>query len=85
MRAQVRREAIIDRLGRKCVHCGTKGSKKNKLEVDHKKPRDWYLRAFSQLGRVRRYEQEEKEGKLQVLCAKCNKIKGNRTPQAAIA
>ncbi len=82
-RAQERRAAIIERLGGKCAYCGTKGGRKNKLEIDHIQPRDWYLRAFSQLGRVRIYEQEEKAGKLQVLCATCNKTKGNRVMAGA--
>ena len=67
-----RRLAIIDRLGGQCAKCR---SKKN-LEIDHINGRNWDLAKKSRWSRVVIYEREEKEGKLQVLCRKCNKLKG---------
>lgn|SRR5574339_16971 len=67
-----RRLTLIDTLGGKCAHCGTR---KN-LEIDHIHGRDWDPAKKSRWSRIVIYEREAKEGKLQVLCRKCNKKKG---------
>ena len=67
---------IIEKLGGKCAECGTKGSKKNKLELDHIHGRDWQPKKKSRWMRLVIYRREAAEGKLQVLCSKCNKKKG---------
>lgn len=75
-KAQERREAIIDVLGRKCANpFGDCLTPFHELELDHINGRDWDVTKFSQMGRVRRYEKEAKLGLLQVLCTSCNKRK----------
>jgi hypothetical protein len=63
-----RRKDIIERLGGCCVFCCSI----RKLEVDHKDGRDWDINKVTLRKRIVKYEQEEKEGKLRVLCRKCN-------------
>ncbi len=36
------RSLVLKRDGNKCVHCGSKGSRANPLQVDHIKPRSLY-------------------------------------------
>ena len=83
--AQTRKAAIIERLGGRCVNCKTRGTRRarkgfrNVLEIEHVKPRKWRLRNYSQMGRVRIYEREERRGLLKVLCSICNRSKGDRS------
>jgi len=72
--AQRKREDLIEKLGGKCVKCGTRED----LEIDHINGRDWNPREYSQKGRVIRYCREFVLGLLQVLCGTCNKEKGGR-------
>ena len=67
---------LIRQLGGKCVDCGTKGTEKNKLELDHIHGRDWEPRKKSRWMRLVIYRREAKEGLLAVRCARCNKKKG---------
>ena len=72
LRAYQRRLALIDQLGGKCVKCKTQ----KRLELDHINGRDWEPNKKSRWTRIVIYEREAKEGKLQVLCRKCNAKKG---------
>ena len=72
LRAYQRKWDLIQRLGGKCVTCGSR----KRLEVDHINGRDWDITKKNAWIRVARYEKEEKEGKLQVLCKHCNTVKG---------
>ncbi len=81
IRAWFRRNALIERLGGKCVDCGSEGSKKYPLEVDHPNGRDYDIRKMDASWRIAIYEREEREGiKLEARCRKCNanahKIRG---------
>lgn len=67
-----RRQRIIDFLGGKCAGCGTTFD----LTFDHTNGRDWDVRAVHSWTRLRIYEQEAKDGKLQLLCLTCNSRKG---------
>lgn len=62
----------MERLGGRCTRCG----KRFRLELDHIEGRDWDLERKSRWQRVRIYLREEREGKLQVLCRRCNAKKG---------
>ena len=64
---------LIERLGGKCVDCGTLGSKGNPLEVDHVDGRDYDVRKMDPSWRIAVYEREEREGvRLAVRCKKDN-------------
>ena len=65
----IRRFSLIALLGDKCAICGNTW----RLEIDHINGRDYSARKLNSLMRVKRYEQEHKEGKLRVLCSDCNK------------
>lgn len=72
-RAWHRRRALVARLGGRCADCGTTGSKKNPLEVDHPNGRDYDVRKMDPSWRVAQYEKEEREGvKLEARCRRCN-------------
>lgn len=60
-----RRRALIRALGGKCAVCGST----EKLELDHKAPRDWTPSTRSKTQRLRAYQAEAKKGNVQVLCA----------------
>ena len=66
---QLEYEQLIRRHGGQCENCGTK----KRLEVHHKKGRDYEARKLSSTARIKRYLKEEKEGvELGVLCKSCN-------------
>lgn len=73
LRAQERREALIDKLGRVCALEGYDCA--GRLQIDHIDGRDWDVTMKSQMGRVRIYEREFLKGLLQVLCSYHNKRK----------
>ena len=60
------RKKVIQTYGHKCMKCGDEPADKRKVNVDHIKPRKFYpdLALCFQ--------------NLQVLCAGCNKAKGNK-------
>lgn len=62
---------LIEKLGGKCVRCGAV----KKLEIDHIIPRDYKIEKYGSDRRISIYRREAAEGKLQVLCAVCNKAK----------
>lgn len=73
IRAWFRRRKLVERLGGKCVDCGSKGSKKYPLEIDHPNGRDYDIRKMDASWRIAIYEREEREGvKLEVRCRRCN-------------
>lgn len=74
-RAYFERLEMLVRLGGKCAQCGTKGTAKNGLQIDHINGREWDIRKKDPSWRMAIYKQEEKEGKLAVLCARCNNRK----------
>lgn len=72
-RAYFRRLELIKELGGKCADCGTEGTKRNPLEVDHPRGRDYDVRKMDPSWRVSRYWQERKSGvELAVRCKKHN-------------
>jgi len=71
---QTRREALIAKLGGKCV---VKGCTNTDLELDHIGPtRDWRASDKPRWVRIKLYEQEAERGELQLLCGDHNKRKG---------
>lgn len=74
LKAQERLQALVQKLGGRCANIDCAEPFRN-LEIDHINGRDWDIRKFSQMGRVRRYEKEALLGLLQVLCTSCNKKK----------
>lgn len=72
-RAYFRRLELVKKLGGKCVDCGTKGTPKNPLEIDHVNGRNYDLRKMDPSWRVSRYWQEFRNGvELAVRCKRCN-------------
>ena len=69
------RQRVIDRLGGRCVRCGTS---EGKLHLDHKDSSKKTMRA-SDLHSVndKRFEDEIKN--LQILCEECHRIKTNES------
>lgn len=66
---------MIAQLGGKCQKCGSV----EELEFDHihgEKP--WVAKDKEWSHRISIYRKEIKEGKLQLLCSMCNRMKGNR-------
>lgn len=68
-----RREALIERLGCRCVNCGTT----QRLEFDHIIPADWSRRHYDYIARIKLYEAEASVGAIQLLCRSCNASKGD--------
>lgn len=66
------RGRLIQKLGGKCAECGSIVD----LEFDHLERREWKSKDLWSDQRVKRYEREAAEGKLQLLCGACNKAKG---------
>lgn len=66
-----KRSEIINRLGGKCIRCG---SKKGPLHLDHKNKKNKTMRA-SDLHSVNDKKFEEEIKNLQLLCEKCHKEK----------
>lgn len=60
------RKKVVQTYGHKCMKCGYEPSDKRKVNVDHIKPRKFYPDLALCFGN------------LQVLCAGCNKEKGNK-------
>lgn len=63
-----RRAALIERLGGKCVLCGTT----DRLEFDHIHGATWKLDSFNSRDRMKMYEQDADAGLLRILCRSCN-------------
>lgn len=59
-------------LGGKCAECGTRGTRKNPLEVNHINGRDWNLQAVASWVRVARYWEEARAGLVNLLCKRDN-------------
>lgn len=71
--AYFKRRELIKLLGGVCVDCGTKGSKKNPLEIDHVEGREYEVREMDSVARVIQYWKEFYEGvKLEVRCKRHN-------------
>jgi 5-methylcytosine-specific restriction endonuclease McrA len=65
-----KRKDLIRRMGGQCVKCGER--KYDLLEIDHTNGRDWEPKKTSRSKRYRFYEKEWIEGKIRILCRKCN-------------
>lgn len=76
---QKRRDALIEKLGSKCVECGEETAEK--LTFDHIHGRDWDIRKVHGTKRLRIYAEEAEAGKIQLLCLSCNSAKGKPEPQ----
>lgn len=81
IRAWRRRRELLKRLGGVCADCGTKGSPKNPLEVDHVDGRSYDLRRMDASWRVAVYEREEREGVR--LAARCRRHNANAHKERA--
>ena len=66
-------EALIISLGGRCRHCGATAG----LSIDHIEGCDFVHNKVEWSARISIYRREAKEGKLQVLCIKCNSKKGD--------
>lgn len=71
-----RKEALINKLGGVCKHCGTEEG----LTFDHIHARDWEPNSVHGTKRLRIYEEEAEAGKIQLLCGLCNSKKGKPEP-----
>jgi 5-methylcytosine-specific restriction endonuclease McrA len=60
------RAQVIEKFGAKCMCCGFTSKHSHKINVDHIKPRKFYPELALNFDN------------LQVLCARCNKEKGNK-------
>lgn len=69
-----RRLALIEKLGGKCVDCGTAALAV--LEFDHLTPRTWKANRTGRMERIRRYEREAADGEIELRCRECNNRKG---------
>lgn len=77
--AKQARAAIVAELGGKCAQCGTRGTRKNPLELDCKKPQgDDHHRRMDSSARVSFYRKQRAQGNLQVLCKKHHGAKSAR-------
>jgi 5-methylcytosine-specific restriction endonuclease McrA len=65
------REQLIKDMGSICVKCGSDV----KIEIDHIHGRDWDVKRLNRLSRIKKYAQEWKEGKVRLLCKKCNQFR----------
>lgn len=69
------RDELITKLGGKCQRCGST----DELEFDHicgEKP--WVAKDKEWSHRISIYRKEAMDGKLQLLCSVCNRMKGSR-------
>lgn len=77
--ARRKRDELLEELGPICVHC--KERRREKLTFDHIEGKDWSARGKSTDQRMCRYLKEHRLYKnIQVLCNKCNAIKGDPIP-----
>ena len=70
-------DKLILQLGGKCVECGSLSA----LTIDHIEGCDFDHNKIEWSHRVSIYRREALEGKLQVLCEKCNSKKGRPEPK----
>lgn len=71
---ETHKATLIELLGGKCVYCGAT----EKLTFDHVNgDRDWVPSQVHSTKRMRLYEQDFLEDKLQLLCVKCNSSKSD--------
>jgi 5-methylcytosine-specific restriction endonuclease McrA len=78
------RAALIVTLGSKCARCSTAGSKRNALELDCIAARGYAHHRMEWSQRISFYRREHREGNLQILCRRCNAVKGNADDMAAL-
>lgn len=70
-------DRLIIELGGKCAQCGVLSA----LTIDHIDGCEFEHQKLEWSFRVSVYRREAKEGKLQVLCEKCNQKKGRPEPK----
>jgi 5-methylcytosine-specific restriction endonuclease McrA len=69
---EARRSNLIQIMGGTCVRCGSS----EKLEFHHVRKRTWVARNVSRWRRMIFYEDEYRDGLLELLCSYCNKVAG---------
>jgi hypothetical protein len=74
MRYKENRLAMIEEMGGKCAHCEVDDPEI--LEFHHLQPRTWKTRDKNRWTRLAIYKREWAEGKIELLCAECNKAEG---------
>ncbi|WP_437231052.1 hypothetical protein SH661x_002296 [Planctomicrobium sp. SH661] len=79
----IRRKILVKAMGGQCEDCGCEGTPRNKLEFHHTSPRTWVCRDKSRWSRQRLYEEEWDKGLLILLCAFCNKARGQPVEEAS--
>lgn len=73
-RAGIQRRCLKIIMGGKCRRC--KVRKLSVLQFHHKTARGWVAHRQARWIRIRLYMQDWIDGKLELLCARCNKIVG---------
>lgn len=71
-RMVLRRTALLAALGSTCARCGAR----DRLEFDHPRGRTWRATDLAPWMRIKRYEQDAREGNLRLLCRPCNASSG---------
>jgi hypothetical protein len=71
------RASLMDKHGNKCAHCGDDQN----LEFDCIFPMGDDRHRMDASHRQSFYNQQERNGNLQLLCKRCNAIKGNSIPE----
>jgi hypothetical protein len=66
-RLDVRRNFLIISLGGKCRLCRSTEN----IELDHPNGKDWEARKLSPQMRMKRYEEDNERGQLDLLCKSC--------------
>lgn len=72
---EARRRNLIQIMGGTCVRCGSS----EKLEFHHVTARKWVARKVSRWRRMQFYEDEYRDGLLELLCSYCNKVRWQAT------
>lgn len=79
--AAKKRAELIEQLGGCCVDCG----KTRRLEFHHTVPRTWVANRLSRWARMVRYIREAAEGKITLLCRRCNVKRGQpKAPEVSV-
>ena len=77
------RQQLLKQLGSCCAICGE--DKTRRLEFDHPAGRDWEVEKYNRYNRMLRYQKEAAEGKLRILCRRCNAKDKSRQMQMSLA
>lgn len=72
------RDGLLAALGRQCAWCGTTAN----LQFDCIIPQGDHHHKIDWSHRMSFYRQQHTEGNLQILCERCNSIKGDEMPES---